>query len=140
MIELLKILHIFAVAAGVGGGLANVIVVRAAAASEPEAASVLRALAPRIGAMTFHALILLWVTGPLLLWLIYEDPASLGVLFHLKMLAAVLLTITAGAIRITVLRMRAGKSAPLAPNIPKLVPLAAIFSVATLVLGVLTFS
>jgi uncharacterized membrane protein len=140
MIELLKILHIFAVAAGVGGGLANVIVIRAAAASEPDAANVLRALAPRIGAMTFHALILLWITGPLLLWMVYESPADLGFLFHLKMLGVVLLTLIAGAVRITVLKIRAGKPAPLAPKMPTLVPLAALFSVATLVLGVLTFS
>ncbi|WP_417669271.1 hypothetical protein [Roseibium sp.] len=140
MIEILTVLHVLAFTAGVGGGLANLVVMRAAASAEPSAAQVLRGISPRIGTLSVHALILLWITGPLLLWLSYDGGAGLGPLFSAKIASAVLLTLVVAAMRLTIRRLMAGKPAPLAPYMPRLGPLASALGILTIVLAVLAFS
>ncbi|MBS8260317.1 hypothetical protein DYI23_08820 [Roseibium polysiphoniae] len=140
MIELLKILHVFAFTAGIGGSLANLVVIRAAGSADPEAVKVLRGITPRIGVLSVHSLGLLWVTGPLLLWLAYNGGAHLGPLFHAKMLGAVLLTLIVIASRMTIRKIKAGKPAPLASHMPKLALAASLTGLTTIALAVLTFS
>ncbi|WP_346910316.1 hypothetical protein [uncultured Roseibium sp.] len=140
MITLLKLLHILAFTAGVGGGLANLLVLRAAMAADADAAKILRGIMPRIATMSFHAVILLWITGPLLLWLAYSGGAGLAPLFHLKMLSVVLLTVVSVTGRITISRIKAGKPARFAPHMPKIAMLGSLFGVSTIVLAVLAFS
>lgn len=140
MFLVLKILHVLAFTAGVGGGLANLVVLRALKSADPDAQKVLRGLMPRIGTMGFHSVLLLWVTGLTMWWLAYAGHGSLGIFFHLKMLGVVLLTIVIVSVRITVGRVKAGKPAVLAPHIPKLLPLGSAFGVITIILAVLTFS
>lgn len=140
MILTLKILHFLAFSAGIGGALANLVILRAARSSPADQAPALRALMPRIGMLSVHALVLLWITGPLLLWLAYAGGAGLGAWFHLKLGFAVLLTLVAGASRWTVVRMRAGKPAPLSAHMPRLIFAAALFGPLTLLFAVLAFS
>lgn len=140
MIETLKILHFIAFAAAIGASLSGLIVLRAAASAEAPAAAALRGVAPRIGAIGAHSLILLWITGPLLLWLAYDNGAGLGPLFHTKMATAVLLTIVVIAMRLTIRKLKAGKPAPLAPQMPKMALAGALLGLLTLTLAVLAFS
>ena len=140
MITFLKLLHILAFTAGVGGGLANLLVLRQAMAADADTAKILRGIMPRIATMSFHAVILLWITGPLLLWLAYNGGVGLGPMFHLKMLSVVLLTVVSVTGRITISRIRAGKPARFAPYMPKIAMLGSLFGVSTIVLAVLAFS
>lgn len=140
IIEILKILHFIAIAGGVGASLSGLILMRAAKSAEPEAAAAIHGVAPRIGAMGAHSVILLWITGPLLLWLVYDGGAGLGPMFHAKMLTAVLLTLVVAAMRLTIRRLKAGKPAPLAPKMPKLGLAGAILGPLTVALAVLAFS
>jgi uncharacterized membrane protein len=140
MILLLKILHVLAFTAGIGGSLANLVVIRAASTSSAEAAKALRGVIPRIGMLSVHSLALLWITGPLLLWLSYDWGKGLGPFFHAKMAGVVLLTLIVIASRITIRKLKAGKPAPLAPHLPKLALAASLTGLATIALAVLTFS
>lgn len=140
MIEILKILHFIAFAGGIGASLSVLVVLRAAGSGDRAAAQALRRVAPRIGAIGAHSVLLLWVTGPLLLWLAYDGGAGLGPLFHAKMAAAIVLTIVVVTQRLTIRRVKAGKPAPLAAQMPKLVLGSALLAILTLILAVLTFN
>lgn len=140
MIEFLKILHFIAFAGGVGASLAGLVVLRAAAGAPAEEAKVMRGLAPRIGMVGVHSLVLLWITGPLLLWLAYDGGGALGPLFHAKMAGAVLLTLVVVAMRLTIRRIRVGRPAPLAPHMMKLALAGSLLGMATIALAVLAFA
>ncbi|AXS41295.1 hypothetical protein [Breoghania sp. L-A4] len=140
MIEFLKILHFIAIAGGVGASLSGLIVMRAAKTADPQAAAALRGVAPRLGAMGAHSIILLWITGPLLLWLAYDRGAGLGPMFHAKMASAVALTLVVASMRLTIRRMKAGQSTPLLPLMPKLGIASAVLGPLTVALAVLAFS
>ncbi len=140
MIEILKILHFIAIAGGVGASLSGLIVMRAAKAAEPQAAATLRSVTPRIGAMGAHSILLLWITGPLMLWLTYDGGTALGPMFHAKMASAVLLTLVVASMRVTIRRAKAGRSAPLQPMMPKLGLASAILGPLTVALAVLAFT
>ncbi|MEJ8474732.1 hypothetical protein [Roseibium algae] len=140
MIELLKILHVIAFTAGVGGSLANLLVIKVARSADAEAAAALRGVIPRIGVLSVHSIVLLWITGPLLLWLAYDGGRGLSPFFHAKMLGVILLTLIIIASRMTIRQIKAGKPARLAPQMPKLALAGSLTGLITIILAVLTFS
>jgi len=93
MFALLKIVHLLALAIGLGGGIANAIIGAKITARDPALGAPVQKL---IGRLSFAALILLWITG---LWMIfgYYALSSLSLWFWVKILAVLALT-TAGVI------------------------------------------
>lgn len=62
---ILKILHILALAVGLGGGIAGLIVGQIAGPKDPALAG---AIQGRLGWLSFLAILVLWATGLVLLW------------------------------------------------------------------------
>ena len=106
MLATLKILHLLALAIGLGGGIANLMIGRMAG---PEGAPVTRPIQKRIGRMAFGGLILLWITGLWMLSLSYTL-GDLALWFWVKML--VVLAMTAAAVTAQVALLRPGPDTP----------------------------
>lgn len=96
----LKILHVLALAIGIGGGVSNAIIGAVAGPKDPALAG---AVQRRIGRASFVALIVLWATGFAMLAL-GPGAAAFGLWFWLKMLAVVALTAAALRMQVAVLR------------------------------------
>jgi hypothetical protein len=90
MYDLLKIIHFLAMGAGVGLGVANMILGIRAAASEGPAIGALRMAQGAMGRVAFVAIALLWLTG-LWLWFGYRDQ-PVDTVFAVKLAAVVVLT------------------------------------------------
>lgn len=98
MLAILKIVHFLALAAGLGGGIANAVIGATAARKAPEVAGPLQL---RIGRVSFVALVLLWITG---LWMAFgwHGVGTLGLWFWVKMLAVLALTAAAVAAQLAI--------------------------------------
>lgn len=106
MLATLKILHFLALAIGLGGGLANLVIGQMAGA---EGAPVTRPIQKRIGRIAFGGLLLLWITG---LWMVSLSYAlgDLPLWFWIKML--VVLAMTAAAVTAQLALLRPGPDTP----------------------------
>ena len=90
MFTLLKIVHLLSMGAGLGIGLANMIVGIRASNAQGIAVGALRQAQGAMGLAALVAVILLWITG-IWLWLVYHNGALDG-LFLVKIAAVILLT------------------------------------------------
>lgn len=90
MQDFLKIVHFLAMGAGVGLGIANMILGIRAAAAEGPAIGALRMAQGAMGRVAFVAIVLLWLTG-LWMWLGYAGGVT-STLFWVKIAAVVVLT------------------------------------------------
>ncbi len=90
MLELLKIIHFLALAAGVGIGVANMVLGIRASKAEGPAVGTLRQAQGALGKVALGALILLWASG-IWLWAVYAD-ATTAPLFLAKIGFVVILT------------------------------------------------
>jgi len=106
MLATLKILHLLALAIGLGGGIANLVIGRMAGA---EGAPVTRPIQKRIGRIAFGGLLLLWITGIWMVSLSYTL-GDLPLWFWIKML--VVLAMTAAAVTAQVALLRPGPDTP----------------------------
>lgn len=96
----LKALHFLALAIGLGGGVANIVIGAKAGADAPQVA---RPIQKFISRLAFAALIMLWITG---LWMIALNHsfATLGLWFWIKILVVLLLSAAAITAQISLLR------------------------------------
>jgi len=105
---LLKILHFLALAVGIGGGIANGIVVATASANDPALVGAIRS---RIGRAGFVALITLWITG---VWMAFAGgyaDSGMGFWFWAKMFFVLVMTACSLTIQITMRRPSPGAAA-----------------------------
>lgn len=91
MLELLKIIHFLALGAGVGLGVANMILGIRASKAEGPAIGTLRQSQGALGRAALVAIILLWITG-VWMWAGYHD-LTMAPLFLLKIAAVLVLTL-----------------------------------------------
>ncbi len=96
----LKILHLIALAIGLGLGIANILI--GAMSSAPD---ITRPIQKRISRVAFAALILLWITG---IWMVTSaHPLStLPLWFWIKILVVIAMTAAAITAQIALLRPR----------------------------------
>jgi len=106
MLAILKILHFLALAIGLGGGVANLVIGKMAGA---DGAPVTRPIQKRIGRVSFGALLLLWITGIWMLSLGWRIE-FLPLLFWIKIIAV--LAMTAAAVTAQLALLRPGPGTP----------------------------
>jgi lysylphosphatidylglycerol synthetase-like protein (DUF2156 family) len=100
MLAILKILHFLALAIGLGGGAANLVIGNMAGA---EGAPVTRPIQKRIGRVSFGALLLLWITGIWMLGLGWRLE-YLPPLFWIKIIVVLVMTVAAVTAQVALLR------------------------------------
>lgn len=132
MIETLRIVHLLAMAVGLGATVSAMIVARLGAGRAPE---ILGPIQIRLAQWGFLALIALWLTGSALL-AEGHDPETLSPLFWVKMAAVLVLTGAGVAMQLAIKRLpppeRAARAALLRP-------IMALSAVAALALAVFSF-
>ena len=122
-------LHLLAMAVGLGGSVANAVI---GAMAGPENPALAGRLQKRIGRIAFAALILLWVTGVALV--MYGPGAgTLSLWFWVKMLAVLALTGAAVTMQVAILTFgperRAALARPLGMIMAGSATLAVVFAV-----------
>lgn len=137
MLDLLKIVHFLAMGAGVGLGVANMILgIRAAAADGP-ALGALRMAQGALGRAALIAIMLLWVTG-LWMWYGYASQA-INTVLGLKIIAVIILTILSVMMNLKG-RAAARGGAPVDPDFARKVGMAmGLMSLIAVVCAVLFF-
>lgn len=134
---LLKILHLLAMAVGVGFGLAGLVIMGVTKARGREAMGLAMPLRARLGQLSALALLLLWVTG-VWMWLALHG-GGLGLWFGLKLLLVIGLTVVAALLNIAGFRAARGGPRPDPVRMQRLSLIAAGLSVTIVVLAVLAF-
>mgnify|MGYP000081723161 FL=1 len=112
MIAFVKFLHFWALAIGIGGGMANMLAAPIARAADPAAKPFLAKLQRRIGQMGAGAILVLWITGIWLVAALYPALGGLPLLFWAKIAAVVVLTYFSARGQILSLRAMRGGPAP----------------------------
>jgi hypothetical protein len=120
------VLHFIGLAMAVGSGIAQGIVTRMM--PSPPTAELVKVLGALRNA-TGVGLIVLWISGPALVWSKYGGFANLSTAFSIKLAFAVLLTI--GFLIVLVEERR--------PEPPKLGPLTGLFGLGAIILAVVAF-
>jgi len=139
MHSVLVFLHLFGLMLGAAGGLSSSLIMRRAAAAPAEQAQVLRGLGPMLANVSAVGLVLLWLTGLILVWAVWDGPANLPGLFWVKMAFVIALTAAVGAIHATYAAIRRGEAAR-AALLPKLGPAAGLSSLLAVLFAVLSFT
>ncbi|MBM3520829.1 MAG: hypothetical protein FJX63_08700 [Alphaproteobacteria bacterium] len=140
MASTLLFLHFVGLMVGATGSFASGLLMRRALTLPEAEAQTVRKLGPLLANVSAVGLVFLWVTGPLLVMTKWEGGfAALSLLFDVKMIFAVLLTLTVGAIHWVYGEIRKGRRER-ASLLPKLGPLAGITSLLTVLFAVLAFS
>ena len=103
MIEALKIIHFLSVAVGVGGGFANLFLSYWARSQSIEFKTSLGALQGRLARAGFWAIVVLWLTGYALVQTNEGGFADMGLLFWLKILLVVALSILSAGMQLIAL-------------------------------------
>jgi len=92
MIVTLKIIHFLALAIGIGGGVANAVIGARMASVDASMRPVLGGISATIGKLGLAAIVLLWLTGVPLTYVLYDGWAGLPASFWLKIIFVVILT------------------------------------------------
>ena len=140
MFEALKIIHFLGLAAGIGGGLANMLAAMKLKGLPPEAMPAVGGYRITLGQVSTVGLALLWITG---VWMVlgYMDPAIKGtLLFQLKILAVIGLTVMAVLSNLTVAKARKAGTPPDAQRMKMLGMISMVFSLSALILAVAVFN
>jgi hypothetical protein len=140
MTEILKILHFLALAAAVGGGVANMAGAMQMKSAEGPARAAISALQARVSRISAGALALLWITGIALVYDIYGGWGGFGWAFWAKIAAVVGLTATSATAQVLMARARAAGGPPPAGVIPKLGRAGMVFALASVVFATLAFT
>jgi hypothetical protein len=140
MITLWKMIHMLALAVGVGGGVANLIAMQQLKAAEGPARAALAVAMRHVGQAAALALILLWVSGLALASALYDSWAALPLLFWAKIAAVVALTAVSGTAQVLTLWGMARKSPPDPALMARLGKTGVALALTTTVLAVLAFS
>lgn len=127
LLIILKLVHFFALAIGVGGGFATGVVGAMVGPKDPALAG---AVQTRIGRVGFGALILLWITG---IWMLNTgvQVASLGLTFWAKMACVALMTAISGWMQVMPVAQKQALGPRLGMAMMVLAILAIIFAILT---------
>ncbi|WP_212525066.1 hypothetical protein [Actibacterium sp. MT2.3-13A] len=140
MITLLRLVHILAMAVGVGGGVANLIALRRMQAAEGPAKAALAGAMRQVGMAAALALALLWVSGLALVYARYDGWAALPLFFWAKIAAVVALTAVSGAAQVLTFWGMARKSPPDPALMARLGKTGAALALTATALAVLSFT
>jgi uncharacterized membrane protein len=140
MIEILKIVHYLSLAIGIGGGLANAIIGARAAMSDPPVKAVLGRISSIIGKTAGVAIILLWLTGIALVYLIFDGWATLPWAFWIKLAFVVVLSLLSLRMNLYVMQAARTKSPPPAATMKKLGQGAMVSSLLIVIFAVIAFT
>lgn len=138
MLVLLKIIHFLSFSAGIGIGIANMVIGIRAARASGEAETALRMVQPVLGRIGLVAVILLWATG-LWMWQGYADGRT-DTLFLIKLGFVVILTAFSLDMERRA-RAAARSGPPVDPTLAKRAgPVMGLSAIAALILAVVIFS
>ncbi|WP_246225942.1 hypothetical protein [Chelativorans xinjiangense] len=133
----MKILHLFGLMLGAGGGLGSMMVGIQAKRAEGPPPPALLALRKNFALAALTGVLLLWVTG-LWMWLVDYSGAWLGTAFALKLLAAAAILAILIAARIAMARTAPGSPPP--AFLQRLGPISGLLSYIAVALAVIVFT
>jgi len=136
MLTFMKILHLFGLMMGAGGGLGGMLLGIQAKRAGGAPTPALIALRKNFALVTLIGVLLLWITG-LWMWLDAYGGAVLGVAFALKILAAALILAFLIAARIATARTPAGGPPP--AWLQRFGPVSGLLSYVAVALAVIAF-
>lgn len=136
MLILMKMLHLFGLMLGAGGGMGSMFLAMQARRLDGPPPPALAALRRRFGMAGFIGILLLWVTG-LWMWLSVYDGALLGPAFVLKLVVAAF--ILGVGIFGFVAMQRATPGSPPPALLRRLGPLSGVAAYLAVALAVLVF-
>ncbi|WP_163269175.1 hypothetical protein [Chelativorans alearense] len=137
MLTFMKILHLFGLMLGAGGGLGSMMVGIQAKRAEGPPPPALLALRKNFALAALTGVLLLWVTG-LWMWLVDYGGAWLGTAFALKILAAAAILAILIAARIAMARTAPGSPPP--AFLQRLGPVSGLLSYIAVALAVIVFT
>ena len=135
----IRILHYLAFSIGLGGGLANMLAGRLAAAAPEAARPVLGRLSAQIGRASALSLVVLWLTGVAMFVNTGWTLAAMSGAFWAKMAAVLVLTGCAAAMQTLGFRAARANRPPPAQSMARLGLLANLAALTALALAVLAF-
>ncbi len=135
---ILIILHLFGFGAGVAASIGNFTIMYLVQSS-PGDALVLTKVPPVLARVGQVGLALLWVTGLIMVWSIWNGPENLPQSFWYKIACVVLLTVVVVFLDLTIKRVRQGDRS-VAARLPLLGRIAAALMVLVVVFAVVAFN
>lgn len=134
---LLKILHFWALAAGLGFGLAGLVMMAMAKGAAPEAGAVVTKTRARLAQLSGAATVVLWITG-LWMWLTVYG-GVVGPWLAVKLLGVLALTGVSAYMNFALYRAARGGPRPVPARMAQLAKVAAGLAALIVVLAVLAF-
>lgn len=138
----LLVLHLLGFGAGFAMSAGNNIAMMLAARAPAEEAAGLRRFSPVMLNVGGTGLVVLWITGPILLWTKYGGASGIALLpwaFWAKIACVVLLTVLFGLIHMTLAKIKRGDTA-LAARIPLYARTGAAILLLIVIFAVLAFN
>lgn len=133
----IKILHLLAMATGVGFGLASLVMARVAAGADTAAVPTVMKVRMRLGQLGLLSLLILWATGLYLFHALYGGAAS-G-MFMAKIAVVIALTALSAWLNFVSLRAARGGPRPDPARMAQLAKAAAALAVLAVILAGLAF-
>ncbi|MGY3439620.1 MULTISPECIES: hypothetical protein [unclassified Marinovum] len=134
---LLKILHFWALAAGLGFSLAGLVMMAMSKGAAPEAGAVVMKTRARLAQLSGAAIVVLWITG-LWMWLTVYSGA-MGQWLAFKLLCVLALTCVSAYMNFVIYRAARGGPRPVPARMAYLAKVAAGLAALIVVLAVLAF-
>ncbi len=132
-------LHFIGLIVAAGPGLASMVIMRTAATATPEGAAALRKVPPILVNISTAGLVLLWITGPIMVWSVYGGFGNLPWAFWVKIVFVLALTAVVIAMQVTLAQIRRTGNMALAARMPKLGPLAGLSALLVVLFAVIAF-
>ena len=107
MTEILLMLHLFGFGAVVAAAAGNTVIMQLTASS-PADAPVLGKVPPRLARVGQVGLAVLWITGPIMIWTVYDGPGGLPWAFWVKFVLVIAVTAIVAMQAVLLRRIRAG--------------------------------
>lgn len=138
MLAFVKFVHFFAIAVGMGGGMANFLIGHRSAGAAVQAMPILGGLQKTFGQLSTVAIVVLWLTGG---WLVYSlyDWQSLTLAFWLKIAFVLLLSVAAIVLQVNAIRAERAGTPPPADVMAKWGATADIAAILALLVAVFAF-
>lgn len=137
--DVILFLHFVGLVTGAGPGMANMVVMRQAAAATAEGAAALRRVPPILAKVSAAGVVVLWVTGLIMVWSKWNGLASMPPAFWIKMIFVVALTVVMGLMHKTLADIRRTGNTALAARLPRLGPLAGLSALFAVLFAVFAF-
>ena len=139
MNQVLLFLHFVGLMLGATGGFGSALIMRRAAAATPEAGRTLKELGPMLANVSAVGLALMWPSGLVMVWSVWDGPGSLPGLFWVKFVFVLTLTLGAVLIHHAYAEIRRGNFGA-AARLPKLGPLSGVSALLAVFFAVFAFS